>query len=131
MLRLEIRPSQSKGWSMPCARKYHRLRDASSSTDPGHRKTDDVLRKTHSGWSAGPPETHRVLPSSDSEELLQDWAKKRGPPNALEVDMLSQYIGVDVWVIYDWCQSTEMQQPRAWLTTSQSRPGASRHGASI
>jgi hypothetical protein len=67
-----------------------------------------VLRKTNSIEYGGPPETNRVVPSSDSEGLLQDWAKKRGPPNALEVHMLSKYIGVDIWEMYDWCQSTGM-----------------------
>jgi len=66
--------------------------------------TDSVLRKTHLIWNAGPPETHRVLPGSEDEELLQDWAKKAGPPNLLEVHVLAKYIGVDKWEIYDWCQ---------------------------
>jgi hypothetical protein len=66
--------------------------------------TDEVLRKAHAVHHAGPPATHRVLRNHDHEELLQDWAKKRGPPNLLEVDMLSKKMGLGVWVLYDWCQ---------------------------
>jgi hypothetical protein len=66
--------------------------------------TEDVLRKAHTAYYAGPPETHRVLQNSEHEELLQDWAKKRGPPNLLEVEMLSSYMNVDVWLLYDRCQ---------------------------
>jgi hypothetical protein len=66
--------------------------------------TDDVLRKSYAPYHVGPPATHRVLRNHEHEELLQDWAKKRGPPNLLEVEMLSEYMGVDVYVLYDWCQ---------------------------
>jgi hypothetical protein len=44
------------------------------------------------------------LRNQEHEELLQDWAKKRGTPNLLEVEMLSEYMGLDVYVLYDWCQ---------------------------
>lgn len=63
-----------------------------------------MLRKAHAVYHAEPPETHRVLRNSEHEELLQDWVKKRGPPNLLEVEMLSKYMDTDVWVLYDWCQ---------------------------
>jgi len=116
---------------MAHARKCQQFRYASSFTDREPRKTDEVLRKTGFVGNAGPPETHRVLPTSDGEELLQEWAKKAGPPNLLEVDVLSKYIGVDVWVIYDWCQYTENQHLKAQLTTSQSKPKAFRRSASI
>lgn len=74
------------------------------STDMCHRKTDEITRKTYSVYKSGPPETHRVLPESDDEELLQLWAQKRGRPNEAEMYMLAEYIGVDVYDIYDWCK---------------------------
>ena len=66
--------------------------------------TDDMLRKSHALYHTPPRATHRVLRNQEHEELLQDWAKKRGTPNLLEVEMLSEYMGLDVYVLYDWCQ---------------------------
>jgi hypothetical protein len=86
------------------ASRCNRLQDTSSITNSGRRITDDVLRKGHAFYHAGPAATHRVLRNHEHEELLQDWAKKRGPPNLLEVEMLSEYMGLDVYVLYDWCQ---------------------------
>ena len=67
-------------------------------------ETDELTRKTYSVYDSGPPETHRVLPTADDEDLLQLWAKKRGAPNEAEMYMLAKYIGVDVFDIYDWCK---------------------------
>jgi hypothetical protein len=86
------------------ASRCKRLQDTSSITNSGRRMTDAVLRKGHAVHQAGPPATHRVLRNHEHEELLQDWAKKRGPPNLLEVEMLSEYMDLDVYVLYDWCQ---------------------------
>ena len=68
------------------------------------RETDELTRKTYDVYNSGPPETHRVLPTSDDEDLLELWAKKRGAPNEAEMYMLAKYIGVDVYDIYDWCK---------------------------
>jgi len=119
---------------MPHARRCQRPQGSSLLANLDCRKTDDVLRKTGLTSfiiNAGPPETHRVFPTSDGEELLQEWAKKAGPPNLLEVDVLSKYLDVDVWDVYDWCQYTGNQHSKAQLTTSQSKPKASRRSASI
>lgn len=67
-------------------------------------QTDELTRKTYAVYDSGPPETHRVLPTADDEDLLQLWAKKRGAPNEAEMYMLAKYIGVDVFNIYDWCK---------------------------
>lgn len=71
------------------------------------RETDELTRKTYDVFNSGPPETHRVLPTSDDEDLLELWAKKRGAPNEAEMYMLAKYIDVDVYDIYDWCKYKE------------------------
>lgn len=76
------------------------------------RETDELTRKTYDVYNSGPPETHRVLPTSDDEDLLELWAKKRGAPNEAEMYMLAKYIGVDVYDIYDWCKY--MRDLTAW-----------------
>jgi hypothetical protein len=63
-----------------------------------------LTRKTYAVYNSGPPQTHRVMPTNDYEDLLQLWAKKRGVPNEAEMYMLAKYIGVNVFDIYDWCQ---------------------------
>ena len=52
------------------------------------------------------------MPTSDDEDLLELWAKKRGAPNEAEMYMLAKYIGVDVYDIYDWCKY--MRNLTAW-----------------
>jgi hypothetical protein len=71
-----------------------------------------LTSKTYAVYNSGPPETHRVLPTADDEDLLQEWAKKRGAPNEAEMYMLAKYIGVDVYDIYDWCKY--MRVPKRW-----------------
>ncbi|KAM0718074.1 hypothetical protein Q7P37_006406 [Cladosporium fusiforme] len=68
-----------------------------------HAMSDETTRQTYTVYHSGPPTTHSVLPNANDEELLQEWAEKRGSPNDAELLMLGQYIGVDVWEIYDWC----------------------------
>lgn len=63
-----------------------------------------MLGDTYCVEKSGPPETHRVLPDYEDEKLLQDWVKKYGPPNDAELFMLEEYLGMDVFVIYDWCE---------------------------
>lgn len=65
-----------------------------------------MVGDTYSVQISGPPETHRVLPEYEHESLLQEWVDKLGPPNDAELLMLEEYLRVDVYVIYDWCKSS-------------------------
>lgn len=62
-----------------------------------------MTRKTYTVYDSGEFDTHRVMPTHDDEDLLQDWAKKYGSPNEAEMHMLSEYTDVHVYDIFDWC----------------------------
>jgi hypothetical protein len=93
-----------------CKGSYSQLQDFCRYANFRRRETDELTRKTYAVYDSGPPETHRVLPTADDEDLLQLWAKKRGAPNEAEMYMLAKYIGVDVYNIYDWCKYTKVSK---------------------
>lgn len=68
------------------------------------RLTDEATFETDLVYNSGPSTTHRLLPEKDHECFLQDWFKKRGPPNDEEFEMLQEFLRVDLDTLYEWCK---------------------------